>query len=211
MRSPLGVIVGSLDLLEQSQDEKFRDRQSKVMRSASDGMVRLMDDLLDITALENNRLRLAIDNVSVPILAEELCREFEMKAQEKKLSLLLNYDAELREIACDRQRLRQVLSNLISNALKYTDTGGVEVEIRAVDKQCRISVSDSGVGISLDMLNYIFEPFYRGASPAIDGAGLGLSISQKLLVLMGSGMTVDSVVGEGTTFWFELPFTSASA
>jgi signal transduction histidine kinase len=207
MRSPLGVIVGSLDLMEQSDERDVHVRQAKAMRSASDGMVRLMDDLLDITALENNRLRLEVEAVSVPILAEELCREFQMNAQSKGLTLRLHSDSELPGIECDRQRLKQVLSNLISNALKYTSAGGVEIGIRSADGFCRLSVSDSGNGIESIMLEKIFEPFYRGASASIPGAGLGLPISQKLLARMGSAINIDSVVGEGTTVWFELPFS----
>jgi signal transduction histidine kinase len=207
MRSPLSVIVGSLDLMEQTVEPKIQIRHSKAMRSASDGMVRLMDDLLDITALENGRLRLDVEAVNAEVLAEEICREFEVMAQEKGLSIKVQAGSDLKDMECDRQRLKQVVSNLISNALKYTVAGGVEIEVRSVDGCCRLSVSDSGVGIHPTVLEKIFDPFYRGASASIKGVGLGLPIAKQLLSRMNSEIHVESVVGEGTTFWFELPFS----
>ena len=208
MRSPLGAIIGSLDLMKQTSDEAVRTRQVKVMHSASYGMVRLMDDLLDITALERNHLRLEMEPVDVVDLAKEVCLEYQHSAQEQGLTLQLQSDDALRPVDGDRQRLRQVLSNLVSNSLKYTVAGGVELELRAIDGGCRFSVSDSGCGIDPDMVDRIFEPFVRVASVSTRGAGLGLPISAKLLSRMGSQMSVDSVVGEGTTFWFDMPFST---
>jgi signal transduction histidine kinase len=205
MRSPLTVISGGVDLIEHTQDDVVRERQMGALRSATTSMVHLMDDVLDISAIERGELKLTTKSVVLTALLELLQAEYAPIAQARGLSL--DFDCpEGVMVRCDIQRTRQVLSNLLDNALKFTLSGGVSVSVEHQEAVCCILVSDTGPGIEEADQGRIFEPFSRLEGGSIRGTGLGLAISSMLVERMGSTLQVESVLGEGSSFCFELPF-----
>jgi signal transduction histidine kinase len=131
-------------------------------------------------------------------------------ANEKELALTLEIEDDLPQVLADGHRLRQVVTNLVSNALKFTETGGVTIRCSQLKQQemLRIAVSDTGIGISPAALEYIFEAFRQAdgsTTRRFGGTGLGLAIARKLIELQGGEIAVESVPGEGSTFSFSLP------
>ncbi len=204
MRTPLSVIAGSIDLMEHSTDPAIVARQRKAIRTASRGMVRLMDDLIDISALETGQLSLVVERMDIQQLLEEIGQEFSPVAQHKGLAIQHEYGSTPLWVRGDVQRVRQILYNLVENAIKYTATGGIALSMEEKVGVVRVCISDTGPGISADDQRYIFEPYVRAANVNVGGSGLGLTISRRLLQQMGTDLEMDSVLGEGSSFWFEL-------
>ena len=205
IRTPISVIAGSIDLMEHNADRASQARQFKALRSASRGMVRLMDDLIDISALETGRLSLLLERMDLRQLVEDIGQEFTLVAQEKGLTITHEYPAAQVWVLGDVQRLRQILSNLVENGLKYTMAGGVALSIDAQPSHVRVCISDTGPGIAETDRRFIFEPYARASESNIRGSGLGLTISRRLLQQMGSDLFLESALGEGSSFWFDLP------
>ena len=204
MRTPLSVMAGGVDLLSRAESEADRNRHLKVLKSASAGMARLMDDVLDISALEGGQIKLQVDEVDVVALAKAVHHSFNQRAREKGLALEMESTVSTVVVLGDEQRLRQILSNLVDNALKFTSSGGVLVSLEIENARVRVQVSDTGPGIAVVDRSRIFEPFARVGQGGTRGAGLGLAIARMLTQQMGSTLHLDSVEGEGCSFWFEL-------
>jgi CheY-like chemotaxis protein len=173
---------------------------------AIDAMSRLLNALLDISKLESGAIKLELTDFELTPLLDEMRREFAGIATNKGLKL--SFAALRALVRSDPALISQVLRNLISNALKYTQSGSVEVRCQRRAALLRIEVRDSGVGIAADQVPFIFDEFYQiGVSPnsSRDGYGLGLSIVQRIAKLLAMPVTVQSVVGQGSTFSFELP------
>ena len=204
MRNPLSVIAGGVDLLSRAGSDSERNRQIKVLRTASMGMSRLMDDVLDISALERGRINLEMKKVDIGPILVGLQQSFSPLAELKGLAFEVEAPKGAVYVIADGQRLRQILSNLIDNAVKFTASGGVSVSVRLVEDRVHIEVADTGRGIQSKDWGRIFEPFARAGEGGVRGAGLGLAIVRMLTDQMGSHLKLDSVVGEGSSFWFEL-------
>ena len=204
MRTPLSVIEGSIDLMEHAPEGANQSRQIDALRSASHGMVRLMDDLLDISALAMGQLSLNMQPMDLGLLAQNIHGAFVGRAQEKGMTLALDVPKTPTMVLGDVQRYRQILSNLVGNAIKFTKGGGVEISVTVSESTVRVSVSDTGIGIAEADRQFIFEPYARAEGSGAGGTGLGLTISRQLLQQMNSDLKLDSVVGEGTSFWFDL-------
>ena len=205
IRTPISVIAGSIDLMEHNADPASQARQFKALRSASRGMVRLMDDLIDMSALETGRLSLLVEPMDLRLLIEDIGREFAIVAQQKGLTIEHEYQEGPIWVQGDVQRLRQILSNLVENGLKFTVAGGVALSVEPLRGAMRVCVSDTGPGIPESDRRFIFEPYARATDLNVRGSGLGLTISRSLLQQMGAELHLDSVVGEGSSFWFDLP------
>jgi len=214
VRTPLNGVIGMLQLLEMTGlDAEQADFVHHAIRSSS-RLTRLLSDILDISRIESGKLFLYEEPFNVHSIQVSIFELFDAIVREKQLQLdfICNDDVPS-SLVGDEVRLRQILFNLVGNAIKFTDTGHVRVELTrlpAPQGQCRLlfSVTDSGVGIPDQQLQNIFEPFVQAEGSytrKFQGAGLGLSIVRRLVQLMGGGLCIDSIDGAGTTFYVSLP------
>lgn len=206
VRSPLHGVVGAADLLLTSPLDASARRYAEAVASSSRVLLSLVDELLDFSKLDAERTHVREEDVDARKLADEVALAFAGAAEAKGLTLAV--DGPAAAMRGDAVRLRQVLTNLVGNAVKFTDEGGIRLVIEPLQQSVRVAVEDTGIGIAPDAFQRIFEPFVQvEATPraGVAGTGLGLSISRKLVALMGGELVVDSAVGRGSTFSFTLP------
>ena len=217
LRTPLHSIIsyGSL-IVEGYVDGELTSEQQEhiefMVRRAED-LTRLVDDMLDLSKIEADRLEVKIEALSLETSLRDVVNELKQMASNKGLQLTLETEEELPMVLADSHRIRQVLINMVSNALKFTEKGGVTIRCAVLERfdLLRISVSDTGIGISPAALGYIFEAFRQAdgsTTRRFGGTGLGLTIARKLIELQGGEVTVESMVGQGSTFSFTLPLAA---
>ncbi len=211
LRSPLTAILGYVELLDRvgPLNEKQRAFVQRVQASVS-SITELINDLLDL-----GRIEAGLDERKILLSLAEVIQysveNFQSQAREKKQALIVDLPADLPSIYGDSVRLRQVIDNLLGNAIRYTPEGGkITVRARAEKDQVILQVSDNGVGIPAGDLPHIFEKFYRASNVVeqISGSGLGLAIVKSIVENHGGRIWVDSVEGEGTTFTIVLPIAA---
>ena len=208
VRTPLGGVIGLVGLLQEDPLTPDQRETVNLIRRSSESLLKLITGLLDQARLGEGRMELEVMPLPVSAFAMELCELFRGSAQAKGLTLGCTVDAAVPAIIhTDGQRLRQILGNLISNAVKFTSTGGVVVTVTAAEGRLRFSVRDTGMGITKDQQARLFAPYVQAdASIArkFGGTGLGLSISRELARLLGGDITVESAPGQGTVFTVEI-------
>lgn len=208
LRTPLNAVLGYAQLLERDEQltESQREAVATIQRSG-EHLLMLISDVLDIAKIEAGRLEIRPTEFHLGSSLAMLTALFEMRAAQKRLSFRHDVSPALPvAIRCDEVRLRQVLINLLGNAIKFTERGSISLTVRFEGGKLRFEVTDTGVGIPGDQLTRIFLPFeqlHRRKEPT-EGTGLGLAISAQLVGLMGGELRVESEVGHGSTFWFEL-------
>lgn len=209
LRTPLNVMLGYAQLL--SQDESFPVTQREtlgIVKRNGEHLADLIEGLLEISKIEAGRLTLQRDEVNLKAILQQLIDMFQMKAAQKNIEFIYEPCSNLPDyVATDKQRFRQILINLISNAIKYTERGSVTLKITYRNQVANFSVIDTGIGISEQDRESIFKPFeqVRNAhTQAIGGSGLGLTISRSLTELMGGEINLESTLGQGSTFNFRL-------
>jgi signal transduction histidine kinase len=212
LRTPLNGIVGFSELLCKSAPSvDTADSYRKIIRNCSNDLMRLVNDILDYSKIESNQLRLFNDTFSTESIIDDLSKHFNSKAEsltQKGVKLIFKKSRGLEEMYADRCRLKQILTNLISNAIKFTEEGFIEVGYVASDMQLIFYVKDTGIGISEELQHVIFQRFWQAAQPKskiYGGTGLGLALSKGLVSLMGGNIRVESKIGKGSTFFVELP------
>ncbi len=215
IRTPMNAIIGFSDvLLGQSQPPEQR-RQLEVVSASARSLLRLLNDILDTAKLERGAVELEMLDFDLHDLLGQLTQTLAIQARDKGLTLTIDAHAQLgRHYRGDSLRIRQVMTNLIGNAIKFTETGGVVVRVRAETGHVRFSVVDTGIGIAPERLGAIFEPFTQAdvsMSRRFGGTGLGTSICKQLVELMGGRIWVDSTPGQGSAFHFTLPLMPGSA
>ncbi|MGN6371314.1 MAG: ATP-binding protein [Phycisphaerae bacterium] len=222
IRTPLTSILGYADLLvDPSLSEDQRAQYLTILRQNASHLLRMIDDLLDLSRIETGNLRLMLDDYSPLELAEQSLELLRPRAAEKGLSLSLAADGTLPEvIRTDGVRLRQVLLNLLSNAIKFTPTGAVSLTVSKIHGNnanapwLQFTVADTGIGIPPEQHERIFEPFHQveqSGNRRFGGAGLGLAISRKLVDQMGGTLELSSEPGRGSIFTLKIPsFAPAS-
>ncbi len=219
LRTPLHSIIsyGAL-LLEGFVEGGLTAEQEEhiqfMVRRAED-LSRLVDDMLDLSKIEADRLEVKVEPMALEPSLMEVVNQLKPMANNKGLRLALEMDGALPLVLADSQRLRQVVINMVSNALKFTEKGGITIQCSLLERydMLRIAVSDTGIGISPAALDYIFEAFRQAdgsTTRRFGGTGLGLTIARKLIELQGGEVFVESTVGRGSTFSFTLPVASAA-
>ncbi len=217
IRTPLSGMIGLCDMAKKYSDvESLKDASTHVSKAAQQ-LMSLMNDLLDMSKIEANKLTLSLQPIRLETLIREVMTLVEgIKRVGQPVELSLHYDQSLPGLLnIDPQRLRQVLMNLMSNAIKFTEQGQVQLDIRLTTLKndqawVKFSVTDTGVGISKIDLANLFEPYHRAKANehSVGGTGLGLAISQQLVQLMGGeGVSVSSELGKGSCFSFEVPLS----
>jgi two-component system, sensor histidine kinase and response regulator len=220
IRTPMNAILGMTRLaLDASSAEEKRDFIVKANRSAQ-SLLGIINGILDFSKIDAGRLELEQVPVALNELISGLADVFASAAQDRHLELLFDLEPSLpRALAGDPLRLGQVLQNLLSNALKFTPAGEVAVRVEKVEERasevvCRFSVRDTGIGIAAEQLPRLFQSFFQTDSSITrkyGGTGLGLAISKRLVELMGGRIGVDSQLGQGSCFWFELALAKLPA
>ncbi len=213
LRIPMTSIRGYTDLLRKEIVGPINTQQAnflEVIQSNVERMSVLVSDLSDISRIETGTLKLERVSVSISGSIEEVVRSLQPKLEEKQQTLSIDLDLNLPPIQTDPTRLIQVLTNLLSNAWKYTPEGGeIRIAARQGAGQVRIEVKDTGIGIGSSEQNLIFSQFFRSESDSVreqQGWGLGLNVTKRLVELMGGVIGFDSVLDRGSTFWFTLPY-----
>jgi signal transduction histidine kinase len=215
LRTPLHSIIsyGALILEGFVEGELTAEQEEHIqfiVRRAED-LTRLVDDMLDLSKIEADRLEVKVEPLSLESNLTEVVNQLKPMANNKGLYLTLEIDDALPMALADSHRLRQVVINMVSNALKFTEKGGVTIRCVLLERydMLRISVHDTGIGISPAALDYIFEAFRQAdgsTTRRFGGTGLGLTIARKLIELQGGEVSVESTLGQGSTFSFTLPF-----
>ena len=214
LRTPLNAIIGLSDLLDSTPDRQTRRRYLKIIKSSGESLLQLINDVLDFTKIEGDKIELESIPFSLAELVEGQAELVMMRASDKGTGLFTELDPDLpSRVSGDFGRLGQILLNLLSNAVKFTDMGKVQVRCRKISETdevatIRFEVIDSGIGISEEQAAKLFRPFTQADSSTSrkhGGTGLGLSISKTLIERMGGKISLESQIGKGTTFWFEVP------
>ena len=204
LRSPLNAVLGYAQLLEKDPGMPAHRKEALgVIRRSSEHLADLIEGLLDISKIEAGKFDLHKDQVRLPLLMDQLVNMFRLQAEGKGLQFIYECNDRLPEfIRTDEKRLRQILINLISNAIKYTERGSVFFKLRYRSQVAEFTVIDTGEGIAQENMERIFRPFERVRRPGstATGTGLGLTITRLLTEIMGGDIAVKSSPGEGSTF-----------
>jgi PAS domain S-box-containing protein len=211
LRTPLTSIRGYLDLLLMGGPGSVNEQQRNFLQVARDNTRRLhelVNDLLDISRIESGRIELNVQVVSLPKLIHQAAEFLQNQFDERGLYLKLNVPDDVPQLFGDADRITQIITNLLSNAYKYTPEGGATVNVSQDKRFIRIDVVDTGVGISEEDQEKLFTRFFRAGDEYVreqSGTGLGLSITKSLVEIHGGQIWVESEPGAGTTFSFTLP------
>ena len=213
LRTPLNAIVGFSGLMDKVSDEARKARLVKRIQDASASLLTLIEDVLDFSRIESGHVQLADEAVNIYKLAVSIKDMFEPQAHRKNISMILDISPSVEPvIRSDEQRLRQVLVNLVGNAVKFTRQGRVIIKISTADvatvSGLQLEVIDTGEGIAPEIQPYIFERFRQAdnsVSRRYGGTGLGTSIAKHLVELMGGEIGLESEYGKGSRFWFRVP------
>ena len=217
IRTPMNAILGLLELLSYSRLDDEQRETVGLLRGSSSSLLRLIDDILDFSKIEAGKLEIRSEPTDVRDIVDQVAQMFAGVASSKGLTLHCDVDPSLPpHLLVDGLRLRQVLNNFLSNAIKFTDRGDVRLEARPAPEASqpdivRFTVSDSGIGMDADTVARLCEPFVQGdtrTSRRYGGTGLGLAICRRLASLMGGRLNIESVPAKGTTVSLSVPLAA---
>jgi signal transduction histidine kinase/ActR/RegA family two-component response regulator len=218
IRTPMNGIVGMVSLLMETELNEEQQHFAATVQKSADSLLNIINEILDFSKIEAGKLEINPEETPIRELIEEVMHILAESAANKQLEFILDIDADVPEwITTDPVRYRQVLINLLGNAIKFTERGEVVVTIR-IERDAyrglflRTEVHDSGIGISRPDQGRLFQAFIQGdgsTNRKYGGTGLGLAISRKLVTLMEGTMGCESTKGQGSTFWFDLPLGGA--
>lgn len=214
IRTPMNGIIGTTDLLLRGELSESARAYVETCNHSAENLLSLINDLLDFSKIEAGRVELAERPVNLAELADDVVKSFAVSVEQKGLDMRAEVDAQLPEwVSVDLERLRQVLINLLGNALKFTERGGVTLSIGRHNAGTLVfRVTDTGPGLPVARQSVIFDPFVQVDSSTTrehEGTGLGLAICSQLVALMGGEIGVESQPGSGATFWFTHPLVVA--
>ncbi|MGA9856417.1 MAG: HAMP domain-containing sensor histidine kinase [Solirubrobacteraceae bacterium] len=213
LRTPLNAVIGFAELMHEGHGGPVSERQHEylgIIRSSSDHLLTLIDEVLDLSAVEAGHIRLAPETIDAVAIAAECVTSVRRLAAEHGIGVTLTL-TKLEPLRLDPARLRQVILNYLSNAIKFTGPGGsVNVRLARDGERLLVEVTDSGIGISTRDQAHIFDEFVRVGDSAARGNGLGLAVTRQIVAAQGGEVGVDSRPGIGSTFRAWLPWTPAS-
>jgi signal transduction histidine kinase len=215
LRTPLAAIIGYGELLADGITGPVNEEQKRQLtriRWSANHLLAIIDEILTLARMEAGKERVEIQQVDVPQLMESVASMAEPLAAAKGLSFELRPPKTDLIVRTDPMKLRQVLLNLISNAVKYTEHGGVTLSGRTVNGEVQFLVEDTGVGVAEDHLEKIFEPFWQveqTTTRRAGGTGLGLAVTRQFVELIGGTIGVESTPGKGSTFRVSVPVLPA--
>jgi len=215
LRTPMNGVIGATRLLERTTLDPEQEELLRTVRSSGELLMSLVDDVLDFSRVESGQASLEQLPVDLPALVREVARPLAWTASERGVDVRVQVDPALpRWVEGDPTRLRQILLNLAGNAVKFTHQGHVTLRALPHERGVRLQVQDTGIGISAQALDRIFEPFVQADATTVrrfGGTGLGLSIVRRFADLMGGRVTVQSTPGQGSTFTVDLPLAACEA
>jgi len=206
LRTPMNAIIGFTKLVMRRSKEQLPQKQYENLQksvSSAEHLLTLINQILDLSKIEAGRLEVYPARFRLETVIEECVRTVEPMIKAEYVELSSNVAGDLPELYSDRDKLKQIVLNLLSNAIKFTERGQIRLEAKSEKQWIAIDVADTGPGIPRDKFDFIFEEFRQidgGATRQRGGTGLGLSISRHLARLLGGDISVDSIVGEGSTF-----------
>jgi len=214
LRTPLNGILGYTQILKRQKNLADQQKDGlNVISQCGEHLLTLINDILDLSKIEARKMEIHLSNFHFSQFLEGLAEICNIRAEQKGISLIYEPITQLPiAVQGDEKRLRQVLINLLGNAIKFTEKGGVAFKVGYQDGKIRFQVEDTGVGMALEQLQDIFLPFHQvgEANLKVEGTGLGLAISRQLVQMMGGEIKVKSTLGQGSIFWFDLDLPEVS-
>ncbi len=220
IRTPLNAVVGIAYLLLQQDPKPEQIKNLQTLQFSANNLLALINDILDFSKIESGKIEIERIEYDIKLMLERLYAMLEFKAIEKNIDLSMHISPALPvKVKGDPTRLNQIITNLVSNAIKFTEIGGVNISIDVMEETTKniavkITVTDTGIGIPKEKLHNIFDSFTQASSDTsrkYGGTGLGLSISKKLAEMQGANITVESTLGKGSAFTLHLTMEKASA
>ena len=216
LRTPLNSVIGMAELLSDELTSPEQEENLKILNFSAASLHTLINDILDYNKLGSEKLYLEAIGVNLYSLMHDICSGLKIQAREKGLDLILDIDQEIDSvpISTDPTRISQIIFNLAGNAIKFTSSGSVKIQLQVIGKDTdfiniRFAITDTGIGIDAEKLETIFEPFTQASTSTTrnyGGTGLGLAIVKRLLTLFESSVLVESQPGVGSKFWFDIKF-----
>jgi PAS domain S-box-containing protein len=219
IRTPLNAVIGMSHLLSQDNVDESQTENLNILKFSAENLMTLINDVLDFTKIETGNIELEQANVDLRDLVHSVASSMRFKAADHQIYFKEDISADVPEcILADRTRLVQILLNLTGNAVKFTEQGGVTIQLSVVEQSAqevkiRFAVKDTGIGIAADKTHTIFESFKQANADTTrkyGGTGLGLAITKRLIELHHSNIYVESTPGVGSSFWFEINFKKAN-
>ena len=220
IRTPMNAIIGFTDLLEKNLDDKEKAKDYlKKIKSSNEFLLSLINNVLEMARIESGKTLLYNDYCNAPDLFQEIANVFSEQMKEKNIEFTYSIDLKHENILCDKTKVREIYLNILSNSLKYTNSGGkvnfsISEEKADIDHHViyKVIFSDTGIGMSKEYLEMIYDQFSRERSTTeagISGTGLGMTIVKKLVDLMKGSIHIESELGKGTRIWIRIPFEIA--
>ncbi|HVN59319.1 MAG TPA: response regulator [Bacteroidales bacterium] len=214
LRTPLNSIIGFTGILMKEKPGPLNDEQKKQMgmvQNSARHLLSLINDVLDVSKIEAGQLMMNLSSFDLPEVIRNVVETNKPMADKKGIPIYLDLNNNIGQIYSDKQRVFQILTNLVNNAVKFTETGSVSIYCNLANDKVRLDIKDTGIGIEKDQLDKLFKPFTQidtGLQRQYEGTGLGLSICKKLCDLLKGSVEVESVPGKGSVFTVILPLNA---